>query len=72
MDVISDTSPALPKARRTRGLSSANQSNFFRSYHKFLHKFWSNIFRISTKHQLKNLNWTSAFPQNFITTTKPQ
>ena len=27
-------------------------SNFFKSYHKFLHKSWSNIFRISTKHQL--------------------
>ena len=40
----------LPKAQRTRGLSS---------YHKFKHK--SNfIFRISTKHQLQNLNQTSA------------
>ena len=28
----------LPKAQRTRGLSSAYQSNFFRSYHKFLTK----------------------------------
>ena len=28
----------LPKAQRTRGLSSSYQSNFFRSYHKFLHK----------------------------------
>ena len=54
----------LPKAQRTRGLSSAYQSNFFRSYHKFLHKSWSNIFRISTKHQLQNLNQTSAFRQN--------
>ena len=35
----------LPKAQRTRGLSS---------YHKFKHKSWSNfIFRISTKHQLQ-------------------
>ena len=25
----------LPKAQRTRGLSPAHQSNFFRSYHKF-------------------------------------
>ena len=42
----------LPKAQRTRGLSS---------YHKFKHKSWSNfIFRISTKHQLQNLNQTSA------------
>ena len=54
----------LPKAQRTRGLSSAYQSNFFRLYHKFLHKFWSNIFRISTKHQPQNLNQTSAFRQN--------
>ena len=36
----------LPKAQRTRGLSS---------YQKFKHKSWSNfIFRISTKHQLQN------------------
>ena len=62
----------LHKALRTRGLSSADQSNFLRSYHKFLHKSWSNIFRISTKHQLNNLNRTSAIRQNFITTTKPQ
>ena len=40
----------LPKAQQTRGLSSAYQSNLFRSYHKFLHKYWSNISRISTKH----------------------
>ena len=54
----------LPKAQQTRGLSSAYQSNFFRSYHKFLHKYWSNIFRISTKHQLQILNQTSAFRQS--------
>jgi len=59
-----NTHKTLPKAQRTRGLSSAYQSNFFRSYHKFLHKSWSNIFRISTKHQLQNLNQTSAFRQN--------
>ena len=41
----------LPKAQRTRGLSS---------YHKFKHKSWNFIFRISTKHQLQNLNQTSA------------
>ena len=42
----------LPKAQRTRGLSS---------YHKFKHKSWSNfIFRISIKHQLQNFNQTSA------------
>ena len=51
----------LPKAQRTRGLSSAYQSNFFRSYLKFLHKSWSKfIFKISTKHQLQNFNQTSA------------
>ena len=44
----------LPKAQRTRGLSSSCQSNFLRSHHKFKHKFWSHfIFTISTKHQLK-------------------
>ena len=44
----------LPKAQRTRGLSSSCQNNFLRSYHKFKHKSWSHfIFRISTKHQLK-------------------
>ena len=44
----------LPKAQRTRGLSSAYQS------HKFLHKSWSNfIFKILTKHHLQNLNQTS-------------
>ena len=54
----------LPKAQRTRGLSSTYQSNFFGSYHKFKHKSWSNIFRISTLHQLQNLNQTSPFWQN--------
>ena len=53
----------LPKAQRTRGLSSAYQSNFFWSYHKFSHKSWSNIFKISTKNQLQNLNQISAFLQ---------
>ena len=49
------------KAQRTRGLSSANQTNFFWSYHKFWHKSWSNfIFLISIKHQFQNLNTTSA------------
>ena len=41
----------MPKAQQTRGLSSAYQSNFFRSYHEFFNKSWSNIFKISTKHQ---------------------
>ena len=54
----------LPKAQRTRGLSSAYQSDFFRSYHKFFHKSWTNIFRISTKHQLQNPSQTSSFRQN--------
>ena len=55
----------LPKAQRTQGLSS---------YHKFKHKSWLNfIFRIWTKHQLQNLNQTSAFPWNksFKILTKP-
>ena len=39
---------------------------FLRSHHKFLHKSWSNfIFRISSKHQLQNLNQTSASRLNF-------
>ena len=46
--------------QRTRGLSSAYQSNLFRSYHKLKNKSWKFIFRISTKHQFKNLNQTSA------------
>ena len=54
----------LPKAQQTQGLSSAFQSTLFRSYHKFLHKSWSIIFRISTKHQLQSLNKISAFRQN--------
>ena len=45
----------LPKAQQTRGLSSAYQSNFFRSYLKFLNKSLSNRpstnFKILTKHQ---------------------
>ena len=45
---------SLPKAQRTRGLSSSCQSIFLKSYHKFKHKSWSHfIFRISTKLQLK-------------------
>ena len=58
------TSPK-PKAQRTRGVSSLYQSNFFRSYHKFLHKSWSHfIFIVSTKHQLQNFNQTSASQLN--------
>ena len=64
----------LPKAQQTRGLRSAYQSNLFRSYHKFKHKSWSNFkFRISTKHQLQNLDQTSASWLNlkFKILTKP-
>ena len=54
-------SETLPKAQRTRGLSSSNQSNILRSYHEFKHKSWSNfIFKILTKHQLQNFKQTSA------------
>ena len=48
----------LPKAQRTRGLSSSYQSNLLRSYHKFKHKSWSNSsseswlsINFSAKHQ---------------------
>ena len=53
----------LPKAQQTRGLSSFCQSKFLRSYHKFKHKSAST----------KNLNQTSASPQNlkFKILTKP-
>ena len=55
----------LPKAQRTRGLSSSCQSNFLRSYHihKLKHKSAST----------KNLNQTSASPLNlkFKILTKP-
>ena len=54
----------LPNAQRTRGLSSAYESNLFRWYHKFLHRSWSNIFGILIKHQLQNINQTSALRQN--------
>ena len=48
------SSQTLPKAQRTRGLSS---------YNKFKQKSWSScIFRISTKHQTQNLNQTSVSP----------
>ena len=52
----------LPKAQRTRGLSSGYQSNFLRSYHKFSNKSWLQfIFIISTKQQLQNISQISAF-----------
>ena len=51
---ISRTMKTLPKAQRTRGLSSTYQSNFYGSYHKFKHKSQLNfICRISTKNQLQ-------------------
>ena len=62
----------LPKAQ---GGSSSYQSNFLRSYHKFLHKTWSNfIFIILIKNQLQNLNQTSASRLNlkFKILTKTQ
>ena len=53
----------LPKAQRTRGLSS---------YYKLLHKSWSNNFRILTKHWLPNLA-SEFWPRfNFVTSTKHQ
>ena len=36
--ILQRSMETLPKAQRTRGSSSAYQSNIFRSYHKFLHK----------------------------------
>ena len=55
----------IAKGTTDRGLSSVYQSNLFRSFHKFSHKSWSNfIFRISTNHQLQNLDQTSAFRLN--------
>ena len=64
------TIQTLPKAQRTRGLSSAYQSNFFRSCHKFLRKSRSDILRILTKNQPKNLETLcSKYEQklNFMT-----
>ena len=64
----------LPKAQRTRGLSSGYQSKFFRSYHKFSNKSRSDfIFILPTKQQLQNLNPISAFRLNlnFKILTKP-
>ena len=52
----------LPKAQRTKGLSSGYQNNFYRSYQKFSNKSWLDfIFIISTKQQLQNLKQISAF-----------
>ena len=62
------TLKTLPRAQRTRGLSSAYQSNLYRSYHKFKHKSWAHfIFRIQSKHQLK----ISTKHQHLHILTKP-
>ena len=48
----------LPKAQRTRGLSSVYQSNFFRLYHQF--------FKISTKHQHFDKTKSYKFDQTLL------
>ena len=55
----------MPKAQQTRGLSSAYQSNFFRSCHKFLHKSFF-------KFLLQNLDeaFTSKSQPNISISTK--
>ena len=51
----------LPKAQRTRGLSSAYQSNLLRSCHEFLQKSYSNfILRILTENLFQNINIKST------------
>ena len=51
---VQHDSKTLPKAQRTRGLSSSFQSNFLKSYQVLLHKSCSNfIFRI-----LLDQEWT--------------
>ena len=77
----------LPKAQRTRGLSSSYQRNILRSHQELKHKSWSNfIFIILTKHQLQNFKqisasrlnlkfkiFTKSRPRfNFMTSTKHQ
>ena len=55
----------MPKAQRTRGLSSGYQIKFFKSYHKFSNKSLSDfIFIFSTKQQLQNFNQISALRLN--------
>ena len=55
----------LPKAQRTRGLSSGYQIKFFNSYHKFSNKSLSDfIFIFLTKQQLQNVNQISALRLN--------
>ena len=50
--ITSIIAKTLPKAQRTRGLSSSCQTNILKSYHE-LNTNLDHIFRISTKHQLK-------------------
>ena len=57
----------LPKAQRTRGLSSAYQSNFFRSYHKFLQNSWPNL----SSESWPRLNFIISWSINSKTMTKP-
>ena len=53
----------LPKAQRTRGLSSSYQSNSFRSYHKFKHKILINF-------HLQNLDLESTSQPNISISNK--
>ena len=55
MERLSKIEKTLPKAQRTRGLSSAYKSNFFRSYHKFLHESWSNLVQASISKSQPNI-----------------
>ena len=55
----------LPMAQRTQGLSSAHQSNFVRLYQVLTQIF-------STKHQLQNLNQTSAFRPDLASESRPK
>jgi len=58
----------LPKALRTRGLSSAYQSNFFRSYHKFLQNSWPNL----SSESWPRLNFITTWSISSKTMTKPR
>ena len=65
--VVRSSNETLPKAQRTRGLSSAYQSNFTLVTLGHITNYYTNLdqtFRISTKHQIQNLNQTSAFQHN--------
>ena len=60
------------KAQRTRGLSSAYQSNLFRPYHKFKHKTWikfHNINHASTSKSRPNISISTKLKvQNLVQT----